>query len=71
MLWKDQNKNGDGLLLYVNQDLNCKTVNAHNFLTEIEILPLELALAQRKLLILGLYKAPSLRPEFFFKSNTD
>ena len=65
MFPKDQNKNGGGLLFYVNQDLNCKIVNTYNFPTDIEILPLELALTKRKWLILGLYKMPSLRSENF------
>ena len=53
MFWKDRNKNGVGLLLYANEDLNCKFVNTYNFPTDIEILPLELALIKRKWLILG------------------
>ena len=70
MFRKDRNKNGGGLLFYVNQDLNCKTVNTYNFLTDIEILPLELALTKRKWFILGLYKTPSLRSEIFISEVT-
>ena len=55
MFRKDRNKNGGGLLFYLNQDLHCKIVNTYNFPTYIEILPLELALTKRKWLILGLY----------------
>ena len=44
MFWKDRNKNGGGLLFY----LNSETVNTYNFPTNIEILPLELALTKRK-----------------------
>ena len=65
MFLKDRNKNGGGLLFYVNQNLNCKIVNTHCFPTEIEILPLELALTKTKWLILGLYKTPFLRSEIF------
>ena len=53
MFWKDRNKNGVGLLLHANEDLNCEIVNMYNFPTDIEILPLELALIKRKWLILG------------------
>ena len=70
MFRKDRNKNGGGLLFYVNQDLNCKIVNTYNFPTDIEILPLELALTNRKWLILGLYKTPSLRSEIFISEVT-
>ena len=37
MFRKDRNKNGGGLLFYVNQDLNCKIVNMYNSPTDIEI----------------------------------
>ena len=53
------------MLFYVNEDLNCKIVNTYNFPTDIEIPSPELALTKRKWLILGLYKKPSLRSEFF------
>ena len=47
MFRKERSKNGGGLLFYVNQDLNCKIVNTHNFPTDIEILPLEFALTKK------------------------
>ena len=56
MFWKDRDKNGGGLLFYVSQDLNCKIVNTYNFPSDIEILPLELALTKEKWLILGLHQ---------------
>ena len=43
----------------------------YNFPTDIEILPLELALTKRKWLILGLYKTPSLRSEIFVSEVTN
>ena len=55
---KDRNKNGGGLLFYVNQDLNCKIVNTENFPTDM------------KILILGLYKTPSLTSEIFISEVT-
>ena len=59
MFGKDRNKNGDGLLFYINQDLNSKIVITYNFCTDIEMLPLELALTKRKWPILGFHKTPS------------
>ena len=47
MFRKSQYKNGYGMLFYVNQDLNCKIVDAYNFPTGIEILLLELALKKK------------------------
>ena len=55
---KSKYKNGDGMLFYVNQDLNFKIVDTYNFPTGIEILLLELALKKTMWLILGLYKTP-------------
>ena len=52
-------------------DLNCKIVNTYNFPSDIEILLLELALAKRKWLILGLYKTLSLRSEIFISEVTN
>ena len=45
-------------IFYVNQDLNCKIVNTENFPTDMEIL------------ILGLYKTPSLTSEIFISEVT-
>ena len=70
MFWKDQNENGGGFLVYVNQDLNCKIVNTYSFPTDIEILPLELALTKRKYLVLSLYKTPYSRSEIFISEVT-
>ena len=47
MFRKSQYKNGDGMLFYVNQDLNFKIVDTYNFPTGIEILLLELALKKQ------------------------
>ena len=57
-------------MFYVNQNLNSKIVNTYNFPTDIEILPLELALTKRKWLILDLYKTPSLKSGFFISEVT-
>ena len=57
-------------MFYLNQDLNCKIVNTYNFPTDIEILPLGLALTKRKWLILGLHKTPSLRSKIFISEVT-
>ena len=70
MFRKDRSIKGGGLLFYVNQDLNCKIVNMHDFPTDIEILPVELPLTKRKWFILALYKTPSLRSEIFISEVT-
>ena len=67
MFRKSQYKNGDGMLFYVNQDLNFKIVDTYNFPTGIEILLLELALKKTMWLILGLYKTPFRDQKFLFQ----
>ena len=56
---KDRDAFGGGLLFYVNEKLNCRSLEICLPNTFIEILPLELRLLNSKWLILGTYKPPS------------
>ena len=56
---KDRDAFGGGLLFYVNEKLNCRSLESILPNTIIEILPLELRLLNSKWLILGTYKPPS------------
>ena len=56
---KDRDAFGGGLLFYVNEKLNCRSLEICLPNTFIEILPLELRLLNSKWLILGAYKPPS------------
>ena len=56
---KDRDAFGGGLLFYVNEKLNCRSLEICLPNTFIEILPLELRLLNSKWLILGTYKLPS------------
>ena len=56
---KDRDAFGGGLLFYVNEKLNCRSLESCLPNTIIEILPLELRLLNSKWLILGTYKPPS------------
>ena len=56
---KDRGAFGGGLLFYVNETLNCRSLERYLPNTIIEILPLELRLLNSKWLILGTYKPPS------------
>ena len=56
---KDRDAFGGGLLFYVNEKLNCRSLEICLPNTIIEILPLELRLLNSKWLILGTYKPPS------------
>ena len=57
--WKDRDAFGGGLLFYVNEKLNCRSLEICLLNTFIEILPLELRSLNSKQLILGTYKPPS------------
>ena len=57
--WKDRDDFGEGLLFYVNEKLNCKSLESYLPNTIMEILPLELRLLNSKVLIQGTYKSPS------------
>ena len=50
---------GRGLFFYVNEELNCRSLEICLSNRFIEILPLELRLLNSKWLILGTYKLPS------------
>ena len=63
---KDRNQHGGALIFYVNQDIPCKSINAFNFPNNLEVLPLEINLRKKYMLMTGCYKPPSLNDEFFF-----
>ena len=56
---EDRSALGGGLLVYVNEKLNCRSLETCLPNTFTEILPLELRLLNSKWLILGTYKLPS------------
>ena len=57
---KDRNQHGGGLIFYVSQGIPCKIINAFNFCNSSEVLPLEINLRNKKLLVIVCYKPPSL-----------
>ena len=48
----------------MNQDILCKTINTFNFPKSLEVLALEINLRNRKVLVIGCYKPPSLNDEY-------
>ena len=52
---KDRNQHGGG----------CKTINTFNILNSLEVLTLEMNLRNKKILVIGCYKSPSLNDEYF------
>ena len=62
---KDRNQHGGGLIFYVNQDIPCKNINTFNFPNSLKVLPLKINLRNKKMLVIGCYKPPSLNDEYF------
>ena len=56
---KDRNKNGGGLLCYINRDLPVKIVTNYKFLTNLEVLSIKKTVGKRKILVVGIYRPPS------------
>ena len=63
---KDRNQHRGGLISYVNEDIPCKTINTFNFINILEVLPLEINLINKKVLVISSYKLASLNGEYFF-----
>ena len=52
--WKDRDAFGGGLLFYVNEKLNCRSLEIYLFNATIKILPLEFRLLNSKWLLVTL-----------------
>ena len=59
MFRKDGNKNGGGLILYINEGIPGKSVNSYDFKEGSEIIVFEFNISNKKWLLLGNYKPPS------------
>ena len=55
----DRNKNGGGLILYVNEDIPGKLINSYDFKEGSEIIVFEFSISNKKWLLLRNYKPPS------------
>ena len=62
---KEKNQHGRGLIFYVNEYIPCKTIKTFNFANSLEGLPLEINLRNKKILVIGCYKPPSLNDKYF------
>ena len=52
----DRNCSGDGLILYVNENISCKPLQEHVHLPNFEVIAIEFYQNNQKWLLLGLYK---------------
>ena len=67
MYRRDRNNFAGGLLFYVNENIPCRELKAEQIDSNFEIIFLEITMWTRKWLIIGLYKPPSQKEEYFFK----
>ena len=63
--WKDQNRNGGGILFYINEDIPFKVIKSKQLPGNLEILKLEIILDKMKILLMELYKPPSFNEKHF------
>ena len=49
----------------MNENIPCKTINTFNFSNSLEVVLLEINLKNKKILVTGCYKPPSLNDEYF------
>ena len=64
----DRNNFLGGLLFCVNENIPCKELTNEQIDTNFEIIFLKIILRTRKWLVIGLYKPPNQKEEYFFKS---
>ena len=67
---KDRNKNGGGILFYINEDIPFKVVENRQLPGNLEIRTLEIILDKMEILLIRLYKPPSFNEkDFLFHLN--
>ena len=62
---KDRDRNGGGLLLYINENIPFKIIQNLSLPPTSEILPIEINLGRFMFLLIGLYKPPSVSEKEF------
>ena len=56
---RGRNKNGSGVLCYVDENIPCKMISVEGVPANCEIILIEFSIKTRKRLCIGLYKLPS------------
>ena len=65
---RDRSNFGGGLLFHVNENIPCRELTTQQIDTNFEIIFLEITPRTRKWLVIGLYKPPNQKEEYFFKN---
>ena len=60
-----------GLLVYVNNDIPCKYLRNFHLPNDIQAIPIEINLKQRKLLVVSIYRPPDQNLDYFLSSITN
>ena len=68
---RDRNRNGDGVMIFVREELPSKELLKHTFPNDIEALVIEITLRKTKFLFIGGCRPPSQSQNYFFHSITN
>ena len=60
-----------GLLVYVNKNIPSKYLRSFHLPNDIQVIPIEVNLKQRKLLVVSIYRPPDQKLAYFLSSITD
>ena len=60
-----------GLLVYVNKNISSKYLRSLHLSNDIQAIPIEVHLKQRKLLVTSIYRPPDQKIAYFLSSTTD
>ena len=64
----DRNRFGDGLILYINENIPCKPLQGHIHLPNFEVIAIEFYQNNQKGLLLGSYKPPNQKTSDFIQN---
>ena len=62
----DRNRNGEGVMIFVKEDIPSKLFTKHNFPSDVEGLFVELNFRKPKWLLFGTYQPPTQNDKYFF-----
>ena len=63
---KDRTLGGGGLLMYINENIPSRILNAHIIPNDVEIMCVEMNLRKQKWILLGIYRPPSMNEKYFY-----
>ena len=67
----DESSRKGGLLVYVNKNISSKYLRNFRLPNDIQVIPIEVHLKQRKLLVVSTYRPPDQKLPYFLPSITD